>query len=385
MRVLVVQWGQSIAGPRFALNMARGLADGDGNEVWVSYCTESEIAPEWEERFVRERRVPTNTYRSRLGVIFGAWRLLVVTLRLRRLVRTHQIEVVYSPFFHAWFTLAGRAITGRRALLLESVHDATLHPGDESRVEDALRRRSREVADLLVTYSDDVFRKVIAQGEATDRVISLRHGVDFHNFEARNLESLASHNEYTALLVGRIRTYKGVDLFVEAIRSARESGVCVRGVVRGEGDVDPVLIQTSEDFIDWGIGWIPESDFLGIIRTADLVVLPYEEASQSGILAQAASAGTPAVVTPVGGLIEQAEQMGNALVCAEVSADAIARGIESLLASDHDYHERSQAGLVAAATTYGWAAVAGDLTSAIDQRGGSAAPNDRPIRHDSDR
>jgi hypothetical protein len=42
-----------------------------------------------------------------------------------------------------------------------------------------------------------------------------------------------------------------------------------------------------------------------IIGAADVIRLPYDEASQSGVAASAYAAGRPVAAAPIGGLVEQ--------------------------------------------------------------------------------
>ncbi len=57
------------------------------------------------------------------------------------------------------------------------------------------------------------------------------------------------------------------------------------------------------EFVD---RFVPEDEFNAWIAAADVVVLPYRRAWSSGVLARAQAIGTPAVVSAVGGLADQA-------------------------------------------------------------------------------
>jgi glycosyltransferase involved in cell wall biosynthesis len=54
------------------------------------------------------------------------------------------------------------------------------------------------------------------------------------------------------------------------------------------------------------IGFVELPEFMASIAAADVIVCPYDRASQSGVLAVAAALGTPTVATDVGGLAELA-------------------------------------------------------------------------------
>ena len=63
-------------------------------------------------------------------------------------------------------------------------------------------------------------------------------------------------------------------------------------------------------------------------------MLPYVEASQSGVIAIAHSLSTPVVVTPVGGLMEQVIEGPNGLISEKVTPESLASAIDAALATD---------------------------------------------------
>jgi glycosyltransferase involved in cell wall biosynthesis len=60
-----------------------------------------------------------------------------------------------------------------------------------------------------------------------------------------------------------------------------------------------VELQSSVAFVD-------REDFVAAIAASDLVACPYDQASQSGVLALANQLGVPTVSTDIGGLAELA-------------------------------------------------------------------------------
>jgi glycosyltransferase involved in cell wall biosynthesis len=80
----------------------------------------------------------------------------------------------------------------------------------------------------------------------------------------------------------------------------------------------------------WHVGYQPLSAFVAAVAAADVVLCPYERASQSGILAVAAATGTPTVATDVGGLSELADA-----VAAPGDVASLASAVRSAAASKH--------------------------------------------------
>ena len=64
-------------------------------------------------------------------------------------------------------------------------------------------------------------------------------------------------------------------------------------------------IQSLSDRVEIVNRWIYDDEIYRFFEEADLVVMPYLEASQSGVIMLAYSFGKPFIVTDVGGLSEQ--------------------------------------------------------------------------------
>src|SRR5207244_3276268 len=92
-------------------------------------------------------------------------------------------------------------------------------------------------------------------------------------------------------------------------------------------------------------------------RRADLVVLPYLEAEQSGVLATALAFARPVLATAVGGF-EEVAALGAAETVPPGDRAALAAAIERLLADPARRARLSSAAAAAAAGPYSWAAAA---------------------------
>lgn len=135
------------------------------------------------------------------------------------------------------------------------------------------------------------------------------------------------------LFFGFIRTYKGLDLLLEAFADQRLEELGVKLLVAGEfyGDPKPYLEQIER----LGIGnrvvlrtdFIPDSEVNRYFRSCDIVAQPYKSATQSGVTQIAFHFEKPMLVTRVGGLPEivpdgkigyvvepQSKEIANALV-----------------------------------------------------------------------
>jgi glycosyltransferase involved in cell wall biosynthesis len=139
-----------------------------------------------------------------------------------------------------------------------------------------------------------------------------------------------------ALFLGLIRSYKGVDLLLDAIaRQSTESNWML--VVAGEPweGLGPALGQQLrdlgiEDRVRLRLGWVPESWVPTLLAAADLVVLPYRSGSQSAVAPLALAAGLPVLSTRVGGLPEVVCDGVNGVLVEPGSVDELARAFGEL-------------------------------------------------------
>ena len=82
--------------------------------------------------------------------------------------------------------------------------------------------------------------------------------------------------------------------------------------------------------------YIDDEEVPQFFSAADLCVLPYKSATQSGITAIALHFDVPVVATPVGGLAESIEKPGIGLMTSAISADAIADAVRAFYAANPD-------------------------------------------------
>jgi glycosyltransferase involved in cell wall biosynthesis len=104
--------------------------------------------------------------------------------------------------------------------------------------------------------------------------------------------------------------------------------------------------------------FITDPEIPAYFRRADLVVLPYREIDQSGVLYTALAFGKPLVLSAVGGFVEVAEQHGAARLVPPGDEEALAAELGVLLTDESARAELGAAAARAAAGPYSWDAIA---------------------------
>ncbi|NQU84414.1 MAG: glycosyltransferase [Mariniphaga sp.] len=123
-------------------------------------------------------------------------------------------------------------------------------------------------------------------------------------------KQLGFRHEKLILFFGIIRHYKGLDVLLEAIPKLRSILEDFRVLAVGEcyenteKYTDLIKQLEIEDLVDLRMDFIPDTDIHLYFSAADVVVLPYRTATQSGIVSIAYHFDCPVIVSDVGGLPE---------------------------------------------------------------------------------
>jgi glycosyltransferase involved in cell wall biosynthesis len=203
-----------------------------------------------------------------------------------------------------------------------TVHDPAPHPGDPQpsfRIL-AVRRHLRRRADLIFAHSAVMVDELRALGD-------VRHAAEVVPHGSGELSQTPLPQRPSLLFFGRISHYKGLDTLLEAMPLVWESWPEVTLTVAGSGEV-PELPALADPRVTLRAEHVPEADVPGLFEAATCVVLPYRQASQSGIGAEAKQYGRAMIVTDVGGLPDLVADGGGRLVPPEDPAALAAAIVE---------------------------------------------------------
>jgi len=136
------------------------------------------------------------------------------------------------------------------------------------------------------------------------------------------------------LFFGYIRKYKGLDILLRAMPRIIESLPDIRLIVAGEfyGDVKEYRSIIQELRIPaknlvLATDYIPNDDVALYFSAANVAVLPYRSATQSGIVQIAYNFDVPVIATNVGGLAEIVIDGISGIITPDATPDAIAEAV----------------------------------------------------------
>lgn len=221
--------------------------------------------------------------------------------------------------------------------LLTTVHDVRIHPGDhETRVlPDWATTLIGRQSDGIVVHGESLRALAIDRfHKPANQIHVLSHPSIQHYTELAAAQGLtpAANRPFTVLLYGRIMAYKGLTTLLHAEKALDGRIPDLRIVLAGRGDNPWTFRHEMGDPARYEVRnrWIEDAETAQLFLDADVVVLPYSEASQSGVLNLAAAFGKPVIVTDVGELRATVEPNRLGLVVPPDDPRALAEAIVTL-------------------------------------------------------
>jgi glycosyltransferase involved in cell wall biosynthesis len=359
MRILLWYWGRRGGGAQFSLGLARALAGRGDVRLSLSISAQSEMAPAFLDLGCPVRQV--STYRDLAGFALSPVRAPLAAAEL--LAASSGTDLVLSGMTHLWTPFAAPRLAAAGHAFIPVVHDAAPHPGDPAFAWEWRLGRELGSARAAVALSGGVAAAIASRAPALPVIrMPLPAVLDGTEVVTHSAEETSA---VRFVFFGRLRAYKGLDLLRDAFAELRRHhpGVTLRVV--GEGDAEacaPGLAALPGVTVE--PRWVPEAEIPRLLAAADALVLPYREASQSGVVPQALALGLPVVATPVGGLAEQVREGAGGVLAAAPTAPALTEAMARLLDRDARRRLREEARSAGRAAA-DWGAAAEMLVSGL--------------------
>jgi glycosyltransferase involved in cell wall biosynthesis len=161
------------------------------------------------------------------------------------------------------------------------------------------------------------------------------------------------------LFFGYVRGYKGLDTLLSAwpaVRARRPATLVVAGEFYEDQAPYRRLAHSAGDSVRLLARYIADAEVEALFKAADVVVLPYRSATQSGVTHVAYALGIPVITTNVGGLAETVVPGETGLVVPPEDPAALAEAIARYF--EDDMGPRLCAGVERVRGTHSWEALA---------------------------
>jgi glycosyltransferase involved in cell wall biosynthesis len=266
--------------------------------------------------------------------------------RILHILWNNKIELFDRTILMFYYKMLGKKI----AFTAHNVNQARRDEKDSLLNRLTLRIQYR-LSDHIFVHTQKMKNELCEDfGVAEKAVTIIRHPVNnaFPDTEVTPAEAKKKlglrHDEKAILFFGRIREYKGIEHLLAAFHLLLAKDANYRLIVAGEPKKgseayrDEIQQRVKKEFkpeqIVLKMQFIPDKEMELYLKAADVLVLPYKEIFQSGVLFLAYSFGLPVVATDVGSFREEIVEGSTGFLCKPGDPSELAEAIETYFASD---------------------------------------------------
>ncbi len=265
-------------------------------------------------------------------------------------------DVIHVVDAYPWYLMWRKQLKKHPIIL--TIHDPVSHVGEVfGFVLNFMVRFLLRSASAVVVHGTSL-KEQLATKYPQVRIQVIPHGN--YGFFARWRNKKTPHRN-RILFFGRILEYKGLHLLIDAVQELLLEGLDISLVIAGEGNASKYkkMVRTENSGrIIFENRYIEERQVADFFEESEIVVLPYLEATQSGVIPIAFSFGKPVVVTRVGALTEVVKDGINGLVVDPNNAKALKGAIKRLIVNEKLKEKLGQCALLTSNTLLSWEGIA---------------------------
>lgn len=250
-------------------------------------------------------------------------------------IRDYKPDVIHFVNEHPWNNLIILKFKSDYKMVL-TCHDPTLHPGERNPTISKLFKLSTlcqlKNVDSIIVHGNIMAEELKKQNISSKKIDVIPHG-DYQFFTECSPSSNDPDN--SILFFGRIKLYKGIEYLIQAEPLISQVLTNYKIIIAGEGDLSKYSnhIEHNERF-EIINRYIDDSEVSYFFTKCKVVVLPYIEASQSGIVPIAYAFKKPVIATSVGSLPEIVENEITGFLIPPKDPNALATAIIKIFVDD---------------------------------------------------
>lgn len=307
MKIVILYLGKRGAGPMYSYEVTKALLQ-KNIKILAFISAESENIYLWKElasNYINLNLVIVNTYKNVRQFIINTFKISNY-IEIIRKIKDYSPKYIYTPMVHPWHNII-ISLLPSRIIKIKTIHDVKVHIGEQNLFSNFLSWIDIKLSNILIVLSEHSKEQLIKRIGVKKNIIVIPHanfGI-YKQFDYNKINKQSINNRIG--FIGRINKYKGLNILLSSFKDIIKENPNLRLLIAGNGN----CAEYEKDFkelnksLDLDIRWIADDEMASVISKVDIIILPYIEASQSGIIPLAYSLGKPVIATMVGGIPEQ--------------------------------------------------------------------------------
>lgn len=281
---------------------------------------------------VKHFRIDTGI--KKLGTLLNAFNPRVYS-EFVSIVKSIGPDIVHMTAVHEWNPMVAWVLKHYLKLpLVYTVFDPTPHEGSPLYfvIPELL---ARKIPDAYIVQTDYLKEDFVSKGYRSD----ITHVIQLGSYSAiTQWQDKELPKKNVILFFGRIDLHKGIETLLNAAPQVLDNLPDWEIMIAGKGNFEPYRKLVTHDRIKIINRYIEDHEAADLFQQAKIVVLPYNSATSTGVVAIAYEFENPVIATDVGSLGAVVEDKHTGLLIPARNPKLLAEAIETL-AKDEDYRK----------------------------------------------
>lgn len=334
MKVLIECFIPTESGPVFTYGMAKGLIDND-IEVFAIISDDADNIKDW-KRLLDECHLycVSSNIDMRNHLLASLTQLYLIKKRFKNIKFDYYIDTFPSVRLR----YLKHAIDYKISIAID--HDVKPHSSVDGCAASRVRELISEFQSIIVLSKSFIGMAQNKYDGEKKEILYMRHGaMEYPAYQGNNIEN---NNKINFMYFGRIDGYKGLHVLAEAYRELSSQYKDISLTVAGGGDFSE-YVEDYKNLENCTVlnKYITDEEIAYLFSVPKtVVVLPYLDATQSGVIGMAFHYKTPVIVSDTGGLREQLFDGEVGLFVEPGNSIDLKQKMETFLINEHLYKEQ---------------------------------------------
>ena len=214
--------------------------------------------------------------------------------------------------------------------IITTIHDVNPHVGSRKFDQKIGKRMHIIFSDCLIVHGEKAKKEL----KTNKKCYVIPHGD--YSFFLNYRKDTVNEEEGTILFFGRIEDYKGLEYLIRSLPLLSTDYPDIKLIIAGSGDFTKYknMILNDKNY-EVHNRFIPDEEVPNFFQRAKVVILPYIEGTQTGIIPIAYAFKKPVIVTDVGSIPEIVDDGITGFIVPPRDPEALAKAIVKLLKDEN--------------------------------------------------
>lgn len=249
-------------------------------------------------------------------------------------INKEHFDVIFFETLHVWNLAIMMRCRKKGTRIFQMIHDLIPHAGDKQvKAVHLMNKAVCRLADYIVLCNQKYISKVTEiYGVAPERV-------RYVDMWRRFPEYTVPRNTKHALFFGRMNPYKGVDNLLQIIKQCPDIQFDVVGRVDSQVQelADEIMSYSN---VHMNNEYVSDQEMEEAFINADWIILPYNSATQSGVVIDGYRFGRPCIAFNVGAIMEQVDDGVSGYLIEPGNNEAFAKKLHEAVSMDKEPYDK---------------------------------------------